>query len=105
VQYLRGARIVKLSQELKSINFRLQLVLATNQLLNLSLVCKLKVLPEVATMNGVNKTLSVEEGTFTSIGFGVHVEDTIQNGVKHTSEWESESKTQVEDALQNSQLY
>ena len=28
-QYLRGARIVKLSQELKSINFRLQLVLAT----------------------------------------------------------------------------
>lgn len=29
------------------------------------------------------------------------VEDVLQNGVKHTSEWESESKTQVEDALQN----
>ena len=30
-QYLRGARIAKLGQELKSISFRLQLGLATNQ--------------------------------------------------------------------------
>jgi hypothetical protein len=34
--------------------------------------------------NGVKKTLSVEEGTFTSIGFGVHVEDALQNGIKET---------------------
>jgi hypothetical protein len=32
----------------------------------------------------VKKTLSVEEGTFTSIGFGIHVEDTLQNGIKET---------------------
>ena len=50
--------------------------------------------------NGVKKTLSVEEGTFTSIGFGVHVEDTIQNGVKHVRAFVNKGK-KVEDAIQN----
>jgi hypothetical protein len=49
----------------------------------------------------VKKTLSVEEGTFTSIGFGVHVEDTIQNGVKETSYHGFEQQNIVEDTIQN----
>jgi hypothetical protein len=53
--------------------------------------------------NGVKKTLSVEEGTFTSIGFGAHVEDTLQNGVKYVGgignpKWVGKK---VEDTIQN----
>ena len=62
---------------------------------------QLRYLPvEDALQNGVKKTLSVEEGTFTSIGFGVHVEDTIQNGVKHVRAFVNKGK-KVEDAIQN----
>jgi hypothetical protein len=50
--------------------------------------------------NGVKKTLSVEEGTFTSIGFGVHVKDVLQNGVKHVRAFVNKGK-KVEDAIQN----
>jgi hypothetical protein len=56
---------------------------------------------EDVLQNGVKKTLSVEEGTFTSIGFEVHVEDVLQNGVKHTKTDANDSPIKVEDVLQN----
>jgi hypothetical protein len=49
----------------------------------------------------VKKTLGVEDGTFTSIGFEGLVEDTIQNGVKHTMAIEFSKDWSVEDTLQN----
>ena len=51
--------------------------------------------------NGVKETRSVEEGTFTSIGFGVHVEETIQNGVKETDYRILRVRGQVKDIIEN----
>jgi len=51
--------------------------------------------------NGVKETRSVEEGTFTSIGFGVHVEETIQNVVKDTRWMSDWLDNKVENTIQN----
>ena len=49
----------------------------------------------------MKKTLGVEDGTFTSIGFEGLVEDTLQNGVKHTYQVVDRIDLEVEDTLQN----
>ena len=51
--------------------------------------------------NGVKKTLSVEEGTFTSIGFDFHVEDTIKNGEIKTNPGFFMFSGTVENAIKN----
>jgi hypothetical protein len=55
--------------------------------------------------NGVKETRSVEEGTFTSIGFGVHVEETIQNVVKDTRWMSDWVDNKVENTIQNGVKY
>jgi len=61
------------------------------------------IMVEDVIKNGVKKILSVEEGTFTSIGFSFHVEEAIKNGLKDTKpmdEWVNSEKI-VDKTIQN----